>query len=107
MAELLGKTAAPEIGAQPHFGIALSDEVLEGVAQLDPEGIALNDSTAALAAEFSQWLREQIVPQGQSITFNTEWGWDSDLADALVPEASQDEVAEQFIAHLVAAGDLD
>ncbi|MFI7337057.1 hypothetical protein ACIBUY_03855 [Streptomyces sp. NPDC050085] len=94
-------------GRAMHFGITLSDEALEGVAKLDPEGIALNDGTAALAAEFSQWLRDQIVPQGQSITFNTEWGWESDVADALVPEASQDEVVEQFIAHLVATGDLD
>lgn len=40
-----------------HFGITLDDEDLEGKAKLDPQGVAILDCTAPLAAAFVNWLR--------------------------------------------------
>jgi len=53
------------------------------------------------------WLRSSVVPQGSAITFNTEWGMESELPDAPVPTASQDEPVELFVAHIVQTGGLD
>ncbi|MFF0484972.1 hypothetical protein [Streptomyces sp. NPDC004435] len=92
----------PVPGSVMHFGITLGDETLEGMAKLAPEGITLEDATAQAAAAFVQWLRNSIVPTGTSVSFNTEWGLEIDLPDALVPDAPRPRVAATFLAHLEA-----
>ncbi|MDI3402856.1 hypothetical protein [Streptomyces cavernicola] len=94
-------------GATMHFGITLDDEDLEGMAKLDSEGVALTDCTAPLAAEFALWLRENIIPDGAVLTFNTEWGLEEDLPDALVPDATQEQLVSLFVAHIEETGGLD
>nr|WP_206325817.1 MULTISPECIES: hypothetical protein [unclassified Streptomyces] len=92
----------PVHGSVMHFGITLGDETLEGMAKLAPEGITLEDATAQAAAAFVQWLRNSIVPTGTSVSFNTEWGLETDLPDALVPDAPRPRVTATFLAHLEA-----
>src|SRR3954447_22679901 len=53
---------APGGGPRLHFGITLLGEDMEGFGKEDPQGIALLDSTARLAAEFVLWLRLRVVP---------------------------------------------
>ena len=98
---------APGSGSRLHFGITLLDEDMEGFGKEDPQGIALRDSTARLAAEFVFWLRLSVVPAHAKIEFNTEWGIEEDLPDATVPEGSVEELTETFLDHIVATGGLD
>lgn len=44
---------------------------------------------------------------GRAITYNTEWGVESELPASPVPAASQDEFVELFLAHIVQTGGLD
>ncbi|MFC7304749.1 restriction endonuclease fold toxin-2 domain-containing protein [Streptomyces monticola] len=94
-------------GTTMHFGITLDDEDLEGMAKLDSEGVSITDCTAPLAAEFAVWLRQNVVPDGTALTFNTEWGLEEDLPDALVPDATQEELASLFVARIEETGGLD
>ncbi|WWQ68882.1 hypothetical protein V2W30_04890 [Streptomyces sp. Q6] len=79
------------------FEAALGEEDIEGMAKLDPEGVAVQSCTAHRAAEFVQWLRAAVVPQGTAISFNTEWGMESDLPDAVVPTASEADLVQLFL----------
>ncbi|KQX51500.1 MULTISPECIES: hypothetical protein [unclassified Streptomyces] len=97
----------PVRGSAMHFGITVGEEELEGMAKLSPEGIAIEDCTAHAAAEFVKWLWGSVVPDGSSITFNTEWGLEADLPDALVPHVSRPRLVATFLAHLEATGGLD
>ncbi|AJF68538.1 hypothetical protein [Streptomyces vietnamensis] len=97
----------PVRGSVMHFGITVGEEELEGMAKLSPEGIAVEDCTALAAAEFVKWLWGSIVPDGSSITFNTEWGLEADLPDALVPHVPRPRLVATFLAHLEATGGLD
>jgi len=89
------------------FEAALGDDDIEGMAKQAPEGVAVQNCTAPKAAEFVQWLRSGVVPEGSAISFNTEWGMENELPDAPVPTASQDELVELFLAHIVQTGGLD
>ncbi|MFF2569978.1 hypothetical protein [Streptomyces sp. NPDC058084] len=97
----------PVHGSVMHFGITVGEEELEGMAKLSPEGIAVEDCTALAAAEFVKWLWGKIVPDGSGITFNTEWGLEADLPDALVPRVPRPRLVAAFLAHLEATGGLD
>ncbi|WP_406133232.1 hypothetical protein [Streptomyces zaomyceticus] len=97
----------PVRGSVMHFGITLGEEELEGIAKRSPEGIAIEDCTAHAAAEFAKWLWDNVVPDGSSITFNTEWGLEADLPDALVPDVPRPRLVATFLAHLEATGGLD
>ncbi|MFC8276439.1 hypothetical protein ACFUJR_28690 [Streptomyces sp. NPDC057271] len=97
----------PVRGSVMHFGITLGEEQLEGMARLSPEGIALEHCTAQAAAEFVQWLWDSVVPDGTSITFNTEWGLEADLPDAPVPDTPRPRLVAAFLAHLEATDGLD
>ncbi|MFE3580000.1 hypothetical protein [Streptomyces vinaceus] len=96
-------------GGQPrasavHYGITLDGEELEGYARVRPEGISILDSTAQAAADFVGWLREQVVPEGVAMTFNTAWGLEEDLPDTAVPDVTRPPLIAAFIAHLEATG---
>ncbi|MFE2234170.1 hypothetical protein ACFXA4_16600 [Streptomyces sp. NPDC059442] len=97
----------PVRGSVMHFGITVGEEDLEGTAKLSPEGIAIENCTALAAAEFVEWLWGSVVPDGSSITFNTEWGLEADLPDALVLHAPRPRLVATFLAHLEATGGLD
>ncbi|MEU3692389.1 hypothetical protein [Streptomyces narbonensis] len=97
----------PVRGSVMHFGITVGEEELEGMAKLSPEGIAIEDCTALAAAELVKWLWGSVVPDGSSITFNTECGLEADLPDALVPHVSRPRLVATFLAHLEATGGLD
>ncbi|MDI3417290.1 hypothetical protein [Streptomyces luteolus] len=90
-----------------YFGITLADEDLEGMAKRDSEGVAITDCTAPQAAEFALWLRENIVPPGAAVTFNTEWGLEEDLPDSVVPDSTQEGLIALFVTHLEETGGLD
>ncbi|MGW3389651.1 hypothetical protein [Streptomyces cinereoruber] len=96
----------PARGSVMHFGITVGEDELEGMAKLSPEGIAVEDCTAHAAAEFVKWLWG-VIPDGSSITFNTEWGLEADLPDALVPHVPRPRLVATFLAHLEATGGLD
>ncbi|MFE4588195.1 hypothetical protein [Streptomyces laurentii] len=100
-------TEGPVRGSSMHFGITLENEELEGMALLSPEGIALEDSSAQDAANFVKWLRSNIVPEGMLMTFNTRWGLEADLPDALVPDVPRPRLVATFFAHIEATGGLD
>ncbi|AYN42473.1 hypothetical protein D9753_30340 [Streptomyces dangxiongensis] len=97
----------PVRGSVMHFGITVGEEELEGMAKLSPAGIAIEDCTALAAAEFVKWLWGSIVPDGSSITFNTEWGLEAGLPDALVPQVPRPRLVATFLAHLEVTGGLD
>ncbi|MFJ4775850.1 hypothetical protein [Streptomyces sp. NPDC088762] len=96
--------AGPVRGSTLHFGITFGDEVLEGFVALAPEGVAITDCTALEAANFLVWLRNEVVPQDKAITFNTEWGIESQVQDATVPEVTRPRLVTAFLAHLEATG---
>ncbi|MFB7031787.1 MULTISPECIES: hypothetical protein [unclassified Streptomyces] len=100
-------TEGPVRGSVLHFGITVGEEDLEGMAKLSPEGIVVEDCTAHTAAEFTPWLRDSVLPDGSSITFNTEWGLEADLPYALVPYVPRPRLVATFLAHLEATGSLD
>ncbi|EGX57981.1 hypothetical protein SZN_20017 [Streptomyces zinciresistens K42] len=96
----------PVTGSSMHFGIALGDERLDGMALMSPEGLSVRDCAVGSAAVFARWLRAEVVPEGLAIMFNTSWGLEDGLPDALVPDAPPARIANAFAEHLVAAGDL-
>ncbi|WP_425245371.1 hypothetical protein [Streptomyces sp. NEAU-NA10] len=100
-------TDGPIGGSSMHFGITLDEEQLEGMALLSPEGVSVKDCTAQSAATFVLWLRNNVVPAGMAVMFNTEWGAEADLPDTLVPDATRPRITAAFVAHLVETGDLD
>ncbi|EKX65947.1 hypothetical protein [Streptomyces ipomoeae] len=90
------------------FEAALGDDDIEGMAKREPEGVAVQNCTAGRAAEFVRWLLcSGAVPKGHIITFNTAWGAESELPDAVVPDVSESELVEVFLAHVVQTGGLD
>ncbi|MFC7924607.1 hypothetical protein [Streptomyces cinereoruber] len=97
----------PVRGSVMHFGITVGEEDLEGMVKLSPEGIAVEDCTAHAAAEFIQWLRDSVLPDGSDITFNTEWGLEADLLDELVPHVPRPRLVAALLTHLEATGGLD
>jgi hypothetical protein len=99
-------TEGPVRGSSMHFGITLEDQELEGTAVLSPGGVALQDCSAQDAANFVKWLRGSVVPEGMAMTFNTEWGLEARLPDALVPDVPRPRLVATFLAHLVATGGL-
>ncbi len=97
----------PFRGSVMHFGITVGEEELEGMAKMSSEGIAIEDCTAHAAAGFVKLLWDSVVPDGSIISFNTEWGLDADLPDALVPHVPRPRLVATFLAHLAATGGLD
>ncbi|MFE3858771.1 hypothetical protein ACFXPN_47580 [Streptomyces griseorubiginosus] len=97
----------PVTGSSMHFGITLNDEQLEGMALLSPEGVSVMDCTAGSAAGFVLWLKAGVVPEGASVTFNTQWGLEEDHPDTLLPDADRSGIADAFMEHLVETGGLD
>jgi hypothetical protein len=100
-------TDGPITGSSMHFGVTLDDEQLECMALLSPEGVSVKDCTAQSAARFVLWLRNNMVPAGMAVMFNTEWGVEDSLPDTLVPDAIPPHVAAVFMTHLVETGGLD
>ncbi|WP_405523492.1 hypothetical protein OG426_09725 [Streptomyces canus] len=97
----------PVKGSSMHFGITLDDEQLEGMALLSPEGVAALDCNAHLAAAFALWLRNDVVPAGMDVMFNTEWGLEADLPPTPVPDAPRPRIIAAFVAHVEETGGLD
>ncbi|GGL03459.1 hypothetical protein [Streptomyces flaveus] len=97
----------PVSGSSMHFGITLDEEQLEGMALLSPEGVSVKDCTVGSAARFAVWLRNNVVPEGMAVMFNTEWGLEAELPDTPVPDATRPRIAAAFMEHLVETGDLD
>lgn len=102
-----GDPDGPAHGSVMYFGITLDGEELEGIARLSPEGVAIQDCTAHLAVEFVRWLRTEVVPDGATITYNTEWGLESDLPDDIVPDVPRPRLVGVFVTHIEATGGLD
>ncbi|WP_405942031.1 hypothetical protein [Streptomyces sp. NBC_00207] len=98
-----GRTGAVR-RASLHFGITCDDEALEGFAVLMPTGVAIKDCTARAAADFVEWLRDAVVPQDKTITFNTEWGIEGQIPDSPVPEGPRPRLVASFLAHLESLG---
>ncbi|MFG2974760.1 hypothetical protein ACGFYY_17460 [Streptomyces sp. NPDC048331] len=86
------------------FGVTLGEEELEGFALLSPEGVAVKNCTAQEAANFVIWLRDQVVPQNEIVTFNTEWGIEEDAPDEPVPDVTRPRLVAAFLAHLETLG---
>ncbi|MFF8401760.1 hypothetical protein ACF06P_09015 [Streptomyces sp. NPDC015684] len=94
-------------GASMTFGITLDDEDLEGMARLEPEGVALLDCNAHLAARFALWLRNNLAPADVPVMFNTEWGIEEGLERTLVPDATRPRIVAAFVQHIEETGSLD
>ncbi|WP_405995076.1 hypothetical protein [Streptomyces sp. NBC_00986] len=77
----------PVRGSSMHFGVTLGEEQLEGMALLSPEGVSVLDRTAHSAARLALWLRNNVLPGGTVVMFNSEWGLEADLPPAPVPDA--------------------
>lgn len=97
----------PVRGSSMHFGITLDDEQLEGMALLSPEGVSVLDSNAHLAATFVRWLRDNMVPSGMGVMFNTEWGLEAGVPPVPVPDAPRPRIVAAFVEHLEETGGLD
>lgn len=97
----------PVRGSSMHFGITLDDEQLEGMALLSPEGVAVLDCNAHLAAVFVLWLRDNVVPTGMTVMFNTEWGLEAGMPPTPVPDAPRPRIVAAFVAHVEETGGLD
>ncbi|MFE3497771.1 hypothetical protein [Streptomyces sp. NPDC059175] len=97
----------PVSGSSMHFGITLDDEQMKGMALLSPEGVSVKDCTVHSAARFAVWLRNNVVPAGMTVMFNTEWGLEAELPDTPVPDATRPRIAAAFASHLEETGDLD
>lgn len=97
----------PVRGSSMHFGITLDDERLEGMALLSPEGVSVLDCTAHSAARCALWLRNNALPGGTVVMFNTEWGLEADLPSTPVPDAPRPRIVAAFVAHLEETGGFD
>ncbi|OKK24831.1 hypothetical protein AMK09_01090 [Streptomyces sp. CB02488] len=89
------------------FEFTLEGKELEGMAKISPEGVAAQNCTAQQAADFVEWLRTSAIPPGHTITFNTEWGVESEIPDADVPITEKSQLIELFLAHIVETGGLE
>lgn len=75
-------------------------EDLEGFAQSDPDGTALQDCTAEEAAEFALWLRRYIVPEATEIEFNIRPAAEIDLPNRLLPRGDAVTVRQTLLAYI-------
>ncbi|MET9775942.1 hypothetical protein ABZ023_17105 [Streptomyces sp. NPDC006367] len=100
-------TDGPVTGSSMHFGITLDDEQIEGMALLSPEGVSVKNCTPLSAASFVLWLRNNVVPAGTTVMFNTEWGVEAGLPDTPVPDVPRPRVVAAFMTRLVETGDID
>lgn len=89
------------------FEFTLDGHGIEGMSRLVPEGVAAQNCTAPQAAVFVRWLRACVVPPGHAITFNTEWGLESEIPDATVPMVANSQLLDLFLAHIAETGGLD
>ncbi|MFJ3588353.1 hypothetical protein ACIQUY_08625 [Streptomyces sp. NPDC090231] len=89
------------------FEFTLEGKELEGMAKISPEGVAAQNCTAQQAADFVECLRTSAIPPGHTITFNTEWGVESEIPDADVPITEKSQLIELFLAHIVETGGLE
>ncbi|MFG2598348.1 hypothetical protein [Streptomyces sp. NPDC048462] len=89
------------------FEFTLEGKEIEGMSKIAPEGVAAQNCTARQAADFVKWLRTSVAPSGHNITFNTEWGLESEIPDTDVPIAEKSELTDLFLAHIVETGGLE
>ncbi|MFF3172929.1 hypothetical protein ACFVQ0_09920 [Streptomyces sp. NPDC057900] len=89
------------------FEFTLEGKELEGMSKVSPEGVAAQNCTAGQAADFVTWLSTSVIPPGHTITFNTEWGMESEIPDADVPITEKSQLIELFLAHIVETGGLE
>ncbi|MEV5508879.1 hypothetical protein [Streptomyces orinoci] len=84
--------SSPLLGDMLTFTFRTSEGEREGNAGPDPDGVGLNDCTAGEAAEFAQWLRQEIVPPGASIDFNIRPAAEVDLPNRRLSDPVNAEV---------------
>jgi hypothetical protein len=52
-------------------------------------------------------LRDNVLPGGAGVMFNTEWGLEAGLPPTSVPDAARSRIAAAFVAHIEETGGLD
>jgi len=83
-----------------HSGITLDNGQLAGMALQLPEGVSVLDRAVRSAARFALWLRNDVLPGGTVVMFNTEWGLEAELPPTPVSDGNRPRIAAAFVAHL-------
>ncbi|MFF8867966.1 hypothetical protein ACF08B_38675 [Streptomyces sp. NPDC015139] len=97
----------PVRGSSKIFGITFDDETLEGFASLQPEGVAVRECNAHMAARVALWLRNNVAPADVPVMFNTDWGIEEGLEPTLVPDATRPHIVTALVQHVEETGGLD
>ncbi|MFD8372318.1 hypothetical protein ACFV2Z_16365 [Streptomyces sp. NPDC059688] len=97
----------PVRGSSMIFGITFDDETLEGFASLQPEGVAIRECNAHMAARVALWLRNNVAPADVPVMFNTDWGIEEGLEPTLVPDATRPRIVTALVQHVEETGGLD
>ena len=82
------------VGETLSFGFTTSaGEDTKGSVGIEPNGVAVQDSTAPDAAEFVPWLREDVFPEKAGLEANITEGVDWQLPQISLPRTAPAELA--------------
>ncbi|MFH9246733.1 hypothetical protein ACH4LK_15035 [Streptomyces lydicus] len=77
-----------------------SGEEAEGMVGVDPNGVAIEDCTAAEAADFAEWLRQAIVPPDGGLVVNIREGAEWELPPVELPGSALTESEQRLVGHV-------
>jgi hypothetical protein len=77
-----------------------SGEESEGMAGIEPNGVAIEECTAADAADFAAWLRHAIVPAGAEIIVNIREGVEWELPPVALPNHDVTALEQLLVSHV-------
>ncbi|MCZ1006878.1 hypothetical protein [Streptomyces lydicus] len=81
------------------FGTSVGDTA-EGMVGVEPNGVAIEDCTAAEAADFAAWLQQAIVPAGSGLMVNIREGVEWELPLVELRSGTVNELEECLVGHV-------
>ncbi|WP_157878522.1 hypothetical protein [Streptomyces chattanoogensis] len=81
------------------FGTS-TGETAEGMVGVEPNGVAIEDCTAAEAADFAGWLRQAIVPAGSGLMANIREGVEWELPLVELHGSGVSELEASLVGHV-------
>ncbi|MEU8567145.1 hypothetical protein AB0C51_02090 [Streptomyces pathocidini] len=94
------RRVSPLNGESLLIGFSLPDTILEVIVKVDPDGVVLMESTAAQAAGFAVWLRDNVVPEGAEVEFNVRPAVEAGLPNRPLPTGDASAVEEALLAYV-------